>query len=424
MSSLFRPAAMARISNPDQLDQVLQVVRPLHVVGIAVVALVLLAGFVWSILSSAPIKVQGQGILLSTEGVADVTAPNTGRLLQILVKPGDAVSAGQTVALLSRPSAFDALTAKRAELLDARNQLQMQKKMRDENLGLQSALTGTKRKALDERLLKLEEQRRTLLERRRNEDELRSKGFVTSSKINETDTRIADLDNQIASARNNSSELTVQQKAEENQKAQQIRETELRVASLERQLENMEREYERDRIVTAPAAGTVVEFSVNPGDLVSAGTSVMRLLSADEASSGGAVHAIVFVSNNDGKKVKEGMRAQIMPSTTKLQKDGFIHGTVIKVAKIPSSRDGMMRRLKNATLVDSLLRTGAPFEMEIALETDAHAPSGYRWSSGAGPEISIDVGTMTQANMVVGQRRIISLALPAFDHVFRWLGVH
>lgn len=427
MRQLFRPAALAKISNPDQLDHVLQVVRPLHIVGIAVVSMVLLAGVAWGILSSAPVKVKGQGILLSSEGVADVTAPSVGRLQQILVKPGDWVETGQTLALLNRPGALDDLTAKRAELQDGRSQLQMQKTMRDDNQERQIALMGIKRRALEERLLKLQEQRSALQERRRKESELQTKGFVTSSKINDTDALLAELDNQIAGTRNNSTELLVQQQAEETQKAQQIREIQFRVASLERQVDNMAREYQRDRIVTAPTAGSVVELSLNPGDLVAPGTSVMRLLSATSAttaSGNGAVHAIIFVSNNDGKKVKEGMPAQIMPSTTRLQKDGFIHGKVIKVAKIPSSRDGMMRRLKNATLVDSLLSTGAPFEMEIALDTAPQSPSGYRWSSGDGPDISIDVGTMAQANMVVGQQRIISLVLPAFDHVFRWLGVN
>jgi len=68
-----------------------------------------------------------------------------------------------------------------------------------------------------------------------------------------------------------------------------------------------------------------------------------------------------------------------------------------------------------------LLKSGAPFEVEIGLETDPASPSGYLWSSGRGPDISIDVGTMASADVVVGKRRVISLALPVFDHIFRWL---
>lgn len=81
-----------------------------------------------------------------------------------------------------------------------------------------------------------------------------------------------------------------------------------------------------------------------------------------------------------------------------------------------------MRRLSNATFVDSLLKSGAPFEVELALETDPVSPTGYRWSSGAGPDIRIDAGTIAAADMVVGRRRVISLVLPAFDYIFRWLG--
>lgn len=424
MSRLFRPAALNKISSPDQLDRVLQVVRPVHGAGIAAIALIVIGGFIWSILATAPVKVQGQGILLSAEGVAVVSSPNEGRVEQILVHPGDTVREGQTVAILKRPATLDSITAKKAELHDTRSLLQERQDAYARNQHMQDELLQTKRRALAERLGKLLEQHRVLIQRRNNENALLKKGYVTSSKINETDTLIANMENRIAAARNESTELLVRQRADETQKTQEIRETGLRVQSLERELDNMQREYERSRSVVAPVAGTAVELSVNPGDLVSTGQIIMRLLSADAAGRDGALHAIVFVQNEDGKKVKEGMNAQIMPSTTKPQKDGFIRGTVLTVAKIPSSREGIMRRLKNTTLVDSLLKTGAPFEIELALRANPASPSGYLWSSGKGPDMTIDVGTIASANMVVDHRRVISLALPFFDHVFRWLGVH
>src|SRR5690606_1612193 len=101
--------------------------------------------------------------------------------------------------------------------------------------------------------------------------------------------------------------------------------------------------------------------------------------------------------------------------------DGFIRGRVLDVAPIPSSREGIMRRLKNATLVDTLVASGAPFEVEIELEADPASNSGFRWSSGKGPEMSIDAGTITMADVVVERRRVISLVLPAFDYLLRWL---
>ncbi|MGB6056509.1 MAG: hypothetical protein WBG17_14870, partial [Burkholderiaceae bacterium] len=143
------------------------------------------------------------------------------------------------------------------------------------------------------------------------------------------------------------------------------------------------------------------------------------LLAADGGLAGGAARAIVFVPNDDGRQVRTGMRAQVMPSTIRLQKDGFIHGTVVKAARSPSRREALMRRLDNAALVDELMRSGASFEIEVELEADPSSPSGYRWSSGTGPDVGIDAGTMARASVVVGEQRVIGLALPAFDRVSR-----
>ena len=426
MSTLFRSQALARIANPDQLDKVLQVVRPQHMLGLALVLMLLGAAIVWGVVSTAPVSVQGQGILLSPEGVSDVTAPAAGRVNRILVEVGDTIEAGAPVAELALPDSVDRLTAKRAELAGVRDQLGVLRASGSEYLGLQEGLVAARSRTVSERIATLDAQRRKLHERRRNEAELLTRGFVTASRLTETDTRIAELDDQIASLRNGLVEQNLQRQSDNAQRAQQIRETALRVGALERELDNLEREYERQRVVIAPASGTVVEFSANPGEFVGNGGSLMRVLSAGTVGQGDTapVVAILYVPNEDGKRVEPGMAAHVMPSTTRPQRDGFIRGTVVKVAKIPSTREGLMRRLRNAALVDHLLRSGAPFEIEVQLERDAATRSGYAWSSGDGPDISIDVGTMARADMVVGRTRIISLALPSFDHVFRWLGLH
>ena len=83
MSIRFRQQALAKVTNPDQLDQALRVVRPRHVLGLVVVALVTLVGLVWSVWSTAPVKAGGLGVLLSPSGVASITAPDTGHVDQL-----------------------------------------------------------------------------------------------------------------------------------------------------------------------------------------------------------------------------------------------------------------------------------------------------------------------------------------------------
>ena len=43
---------------------------------VALVAAVMIAGLIWSVISTAPVKVGGPGVLLSPAGVASVTAPD------------------------------------------------------------------------------------------------------------------------------------------------------------------------------------------------------------------------------------------------------------------------------------------------------------------------------------------------------------
>ncbi|CAM3799921.1 NHLP bacteriocin system secretion protein [Castellaniella denitrificans] len=422
MSSLFRQAALDKVSNPDQLDHVLQVVRPVHTVGILAVAMLVLGGFIWAIFSTAPITVAGQGILLSADGVAVVSARGDGHVDTLLVDLGDPILAGQTVALLRRPASLESITAKQAELQGARSLLETRQAGYARYQQMQADLLKTKRQALAGQLDKLQEQQQVLTQHRASVQALLAKGFTTSSKLNEVDTQLAELESRIAKQRNDSVELLVQQRGEQLQKTQEIQEAGLRVQALVRELENMQSDYERSRSLIAPVNGDVVELNVNPGDAVSSGQVIMRVLPSNDHAGAGELHAIIFVHSQHGKKILPGMEAHIIPTTAKLQKDGFIRGRVLSVARIPSSREGLMRRLSNATFVDSLLKSGAPFEVELALETDPVSPTGYRWSSGAGPDIRIDAGTIAAADMVVGRRRVISLVLPAFDYIFRWLG--
>lgn len=419
MSALFRQAALDRISHPDQLDQALRVVPPAHKIGLAVIGAVLAAGIVWSFLSTAPEKVAGQGVLLSAAGVAEVTAPDSGRIETLLVQPGDPVAEGQAVAVIRRPDVLDRLHASENELRGAREQIAMLKGMSASNQGLQNSLLAKKRQSLAARAATLDGQRATLVERRDNEEALRRRGFLSAMRVTETNTRIAEVENELASVRNSMSELDLQRVSESTRWQREISDAQLRAENLERQTENLHREYERDRTAHATTAGRVVEIGVNPGDMVSPGSGIMRLLPADHSVEGGLT-AVVFVPATEGKKVKPGMDAGVVPSTVKAQKDGFILGRVSKVAELPATREGLMRRLKNAAEVEQLMRGGAPFEVEVALRRSDDTRSGYAWSSGRGPDITVTAGTVCQAHLVIDRTRIISLILPAFDHVSLW----
>ncbi len=419
MNRLFRQEALDKISDPDQLDQTLQLVQPRHVLGVGVGILVIVGGLVWSILSTAPEKVNGHGVLLSPAGVANVTTPGTGRIERLLVSPGQHVKQGQAVAEISRPELRDELEAARTEAEEAHHQLQAMAETFAVQEALQSDLQKEMRAALETRVASLQEQRQTLIKRREGGVALRRKGFISEFKLYETETQLAEVANELAKVRNRITELAVEHARQKGDRQQQLAQAELLVNNLVRKAEKLEHKYNRKRVAVAPSDGRVVEISVDPSDPVEQGQPIMRLLSSDGAGDT-TLSAVVFVPDTEGKRVRPGMAAQVAPSTVKVEKDGFILGQVVRVAELPSSRESMLRRLKNALLVDKILEDGPPFEVEIKLARDPSTPSGYAWSSGMGPGISVEVGTVAETGVVVDRTPILSLVFPAFDHVIGW----
>lgn len=425
--SLFRQVALDKVSNPDQLDRSLQIVRPLHWLGIWTLVLVLIGGFVWSILSTAPVTVQGQGLLLSTAGVVALSARSEGQVEAVLAKTGERIETGQPLVRLQRFAVLDAITAKKAELRGAQNTLTERMASYDQYLAMQAGLKATRRESIEVQLEQLKNQHQLQSKRIKDMKALLEKGFTSATAFNDEEIKLSDLENRIAKLHSDRIDLDVQQKGEDLRRQQEIRDAELRADILKNELANIEQDYERNRVLLAPVAATIAEFTVNPSDLVTTGQVLVRLMpdqtdKPDDRHQTG-LHAIVFIPNKDAKKVHKDMIAHVMPSTTRLQKDGFILAKVTDIAPMASSREGILRRFNSPTLVDSLLQLGAPFEVEMDLDDNPNAPSGYLWSSGRGPDIRLESGTFITAEVVVERKRIISLALPSFDYIFRWLGI-
>lgn len=98
---IFRNVALERLSSPEQLDQLLNVTTPKGWLALAGVAIILVAMIAWGILGEVPITVNGTGILLKTEGVRNVPAPQSGQITKLYVSKGVTIQAGQPVAQIS-----------------------------------------------------------------------------------------------------------------------------------------------------------------------------------------------------------------------------------------------------------------------------------------------------------------------------------
>jgi multidrug efflux pump subunit AcrA (membrane-fusion protein) len=109
---IFRKVALERLSSPEELDQLMQVTTSKGWLALISLGILLIAALIWGFFGSIPTTVDGQGILLRTEGVYNIPAVAAGQVTAIYVRVGDAVAEGQTVARISQVGAGSATGAR------------------------------------------------------------------------------------------------------------------------------------------------------------------------------------------------------------------------------------------------------------------------------------------------------------------------
>jgi HlyD family secretion protein len=90
------------------------------------------------------------------------------------------------------------------------------------------------------------------------------------------------------------------------------------------------------------------------------------------------------------------------------------------VSSYPSSQQGIMQMLQNEKLVSTLTGSGPPIKVIADLMPDPSTPSGYKWSSGRGPDFEVKSGTLANVTITTEKRRPIALVIPALK---KFLGV-
>lgn len=409
--SIFRQAALERLSSPEQLDRLMRVTNPKGWVALAGLWLVLLFVLLWSVFGRLPTTISGSGIILSAEGIREIEVLASGVVADLRVRVGDAVSTGDTVARIGQPL----LSQRVQQARDRLELLQAERSRRQDftssNASLETELLNAEREDLSRRLEFLSDRIRWLESRIRAEEEALTLGLVTPEAVQNTIQQL-----EAARAERNGVELDLQNNdlarlLLSNRSSESIEAVDERIRTARRELQALELELEQSSIVLSPYAGYIREIRSDVGQLVVAGQSLVSVEMVDAP-----LQAVAFVPT-EGKRIQAGMEAHVSPVTVRREEYGYLLGTVSFVSPQPATRQGMLRTLGNEILVEQLAGMGAPFLVEIELLTDPDTPTGFRWSSGSGPPGTVDSGTMVTMEVVVEEQRPISLVIPAFRSI-------
>ncbi len=366
---LLRKASVEKLSSPEQLDMMMRVTSPMGWVALTAIGVLIVVAIVWSVTFPMPVKVDGRGFMVRGEAVQEVQILTAGTLQSVEVKTGDVIEPGTVVAKLSMPDIEARLISARALLTE---------------LEAQTSSSGSQTASIQGRL---RAQIARLEQDRRQKQELVNRGLLTSAAVASIDQQITSLQNSLA-----------QSMIGTGDRGLRVEDKRLEVRELETKLAN-------DSVVRSPFGGRVVAVRAGAGQPVRPGDALLSLESTREP-----MRVVGFVPLAAGKQVTPGLEVRIAPSFIRVEDYGFMVGKVVSVSTLPATPEEIQRIVANDALARQYIDLN-PFQVVIE-PLLAETPSGFRWTSSAGPPVEVGSGTDCTVQVVVETRKPISYVIP------------
>ncbi len=416
-AGFFRKSALEKLSTPEKLDQLIKVTGPKAWIALLTVSLALSTGIAWAVFGKVKTKLNAVGVVLGGQ-VHEVVATSSGQLVKLKVAIGDKVKEGDIIAAIQQPELIQQIESAKAVLADRK--LEMGKLMSYGSQGsqLEGELISQNRVSI---LGEIESEKKKLAflnNQLESENNLLNKGLIVKSQV-------ANTKQQIDASQNTIERLKSQMVETSNRKLnigydlqQKITLQNQRIAEAERNLQFISERYETQSNIRSSYSGEVVEVLTDAGVVVGAGTPLFKLKNQDEDKLSNKLKGVLYIPSQDGKKIKKGMEAFVVPSTVQPQEFGFIKGKVTYISDFPITQQGMMNSVKNDQLAKGLLSSGPLFEVHVEFEKDADSFSGFKWTSAKGPEIAIKEGTSCMGKITIKQENPAAIVVPAFKKFF------
>jgi HlyD family secretion protein len=119
---LFRKEALERLSSPEQLDQLMQIVKPRSWLMLASLGGLTVAALAWSVWGQLPVRVSAQAVLVYPYQIREIQTSGSGRLLQLNVAVNSLVKQGDLLATLDLPELRKQIQQQQGKLAELQQQ--------------------------------------------------------------------------------------------------------------------------------------------------------------------------------------------------------------------------------------------------------------------------------------------------------------
>ncbi len=468
---LFRKESLERLSSPEQLDQLMQVVGPKAWLPLASLGALMVVAVAWSIVGSIPITVTGEGVLIRPRKVVQFQSPGSGRLMALNVQVGDTVRKGDVLGTIDQADLRKQLQQEHAKLAELQAQSQDasslqgqrseldKKAIQQQRQSLQQRLQATQavtpivkekglesiqrdRQNLQQRLQAFQALAPTLKQRWNNRKQLLNEGAIeedvviqmqqeylnnlasiadAESQLKQLDVKEADAQRQylenlstIADLKAKLRELDTNEASQAEQNLETSTNRLNQIQEVKRNIGRLELQLQTNSKILSEYSGRILEIAASPGQVLSPGVS-LGSINAEKPSD--KLVSVTYFKVSDGKQIKPGMQVQVTPSTVKRERFGGILGTVTRVSPFPATPQGATALVGNEEIVKNLMSDGRQVEALAELQQDPSTYNGYKWSSSNGPPLNISPGTTTSVRVKVGEQAPITYVIPILKSI-------
>jgi HlyD family secretion protein len=412
---VFRQAVLDRLASPEQLHTLMQVTDAKGWLALLGTWILVATALVWGIFGHVPTKIEASGILMHAGGLADVVSIGAGQIISLDVDVGDHVQKGQLIATVAQPELTEQLRGLQSKLVEAKANYDQQKASGSRDVSLRAGASSKERQNLEDAILANSKKVHELEEKLVTQAGLLQKGLVTNEAVQATRDSLRSTQVTIEGMRANQQRLDVDSFSAARMNEVMLTSQTMQVQETERQISMLKEKLEQSTRVVSSFEGRVVEVRTMVGDMISPGLPIVSLERAGEK---GTLEALLYVDSRQGKIVRPQMEVELAPTIVRKERYGVLIGRVRSVESFPSTRQGMMRVLHNEQLVDAFLAdtAGTPIAVRAEIFTAKNTPSGYKWSSGNGPDVVLTSGTRCDAHVTTRTQRPVALVFPGLDY--------
>ena len=420
---IFRKEALT--APPERLDRLIQIVSPNEWLLLGTL-LVLAAGVLsWCIWGRLPITVEAEGVIVRPHKMLEIQSRVAGELQEFNLHPGDLVQQGQVLAHVDQSEIRKQLEEDRNRLKELEAQDREKNALQAEQRRLESREFDSQKKSLTlqsssrAQSLRNAETLAPILSKRFDEiSQAVQEGLEPAASPElleaqrdyfDNQTKIADLHAELGEIESKLTQLSTREKDIEHTFLEESSNRRNQILELRKNVAICEVQLNTNTEIIADRTGRVVEVTATNGQVIGAG---YRLALLDEQQTSNELVCLAYFPVRDGKRIKPGMKIQVVPDIVKRERFGGIVGRVTSVSAFPVTKQGTTLLLGNSDIATHLLGDEARIEIVAELEKDPNTFSGYKWSSSKGPELSITAGTTANGRVTVERRAPVDFILP------------